>query len=141
MSEKLETFRTFWSGNRPFASENEIPIFIKRDDRSSGDSLADVRSLKIFDTSKQHTWLVASSERLYCVLDDVSKDEPRVQWAISKTELRDKNGDLQVRATSRSRYKSTGLLDIAHHRNWLFSKSLFSPSSLKEAVKELVENI
>lgn len=141
MSEKCDTFRTFWSGNRPFASENEIRKCIHADHRFSDDNLADAHLLKIFDTSKQHTWLVVSSEHLYCVLDDVRKDNPRVQWAISKAELRDENGNIQMSTSPVSKYRNIGLLHIAHHRNWLFSKKLFPNSSLESAVKKLIENM
>lgn len=140
MSEQSETFSTFWSGGRAFASESEIRNRIHADRRFSDDNLRNARSLKIFDTSRQRTWLVASSKRLYCVLDDVRKDNPRIQWAIPKAELRDENGNVRV-STSPSKYKNSGLLHIAYCRNWLFSKRLFSPADLESAVSKLVASM
>ena len=60
-------------GRSDFASPEEIKEFIRRSknfDKSKEDP-STAHPLLIFKTSKQQTWLVATPERLYCVLDDL----------------------------------------------------------------------
>ena len=56
-------------GYRSFASESEIRRSIEQSKYydSSKESPEEAGSLLIFDTSRQHTWLVATGERLYFI--------------------------------------------------------------------------
>jgi hypothetical protein len=91
--------------------------------------------LLFFRTENQHTWLVATQERLFCVLDDSSTRETRqlVQWAEPIETIR----RVSVQASDKPMY---GFLHIEKHRYWYFSPELFSNDGnvLKKSVLELV---
>ena len=76
-------------GYRSFSSEPEIRRSIEQSKYydASKESPEDAGSLLIFDTSRQHTWLVATGERLYFVLDDVRQPAPRVRRSVPRSEL------------------------------------------------------
>lgn len=96
------------------------------------------KPLLIFETSKQRTWLVATGQRLYCVLDDVRKERPSVRWSMSKKDLLD--GDKFILSLKvRPKTENTGLIDFGpSHKDWLFSHKLFSNLSIEESVEMLV---
>ena len=89
----------------------------------------------------QHTWLIATGKRLYCILDDVRKDRPKVQWSLGKDKLRDAAGSLTVAISSADRHKNSGVVHIGPRRNWLYSKELFRNESVAQAVTKLVQNV
>ena len=91
--------------------------------------------LMIFETSKQRTWLVASSRRLYCVLDDFRRPEPRYRWSMKTKKLISQ----EYKVTTRNNTDRTGLVDIGpRHRDWLYSKQLFGRKGIEELILELV---
>ena len=93
------------------------------------------QTLLIFQTSKQHTWLIASSRRLYCVLDDFRRPKPRYRWSMSTKKL--KKGDYKIE--TRSHTSRTGLVDIGpKHTDWLYSKRLFGSRSIEDLIMDLV---
>jgi hypothetical protein len=55
------------------------------------------KALLIFATSQQQTWLVASREKLYCVLDDM-KDDPKIWWDLKINVS--PNGDISFLTTA-----------------------------------------
>jgi hypothetical protein len=91
-----------------------------------------LRTLLIFSTSKQQTWLVADEFSLWCILDDRRKEQPRVQWWIKKDEVEPLREVCDYSRTS-------GVLYIgARQKGWLFSKSLFQAVDVTDAVRRLV---
>lgn len=129
-----DSFLNFWSGARVFASELEIAEHIGSACSLSADDVAKARLLLIFDTSKQHTCLATIGGQLHCVLDDVRKDEPRLQWSMNLEDARN-----AVIETSSAKSKGHGLLRIGERRRWLYSKKLFASSGpIENAVKELL---
>jgi hypothetical protein len=65
-------------GYRQFASRQEIGSLV-----AQSESVTNLpRTLLIFSTSRQHTWLVATTKSLACVLDDVRREDPRIQWTM-----------------------------------------------------------
>ena len=128
-------------GYRSFSSEPEIRNSIAQSKYydASMESPEDARSLLIFDTSKQHTWLVATPERLYFILDDVRKPAPRIGRAVRRNELKTlPDGTVAVNTQPKS--DRAGLVDIGlRHRGWLYSKRLFSSERpIARAVSELL---
>ena len=80
--------------------------------------------LKIFSTSLQQTWLVATPKRIYCVLDDIEKKESVeiIKWHMTKLEFIAKFNTIKVRNKS----DRTGIIDFTDkHQAWLYSKNLF----------------
>ena len=130
-------------GYRNFAGEHEICRRIEQSKfyDSSKESTEDAASLLIFETSRQHTWLVATEERLYFVIDDIRKPSPRIGRSVHRNELRlEPDGrDGRVAVNTRPKSDRTGLVDIGlRRRGWLYSKRLFSELRIDSAVNELL---
>jgi hypothetical protein len=128
-------------GYRCFASEPEIRRSIEQSKHydASKELPEDARSLLIFDTSRQHTWLVATGERLYFVLDDVRQPVPRIRRSVPRDDLK-ALPDGRVAVITHSKSDRTGLVDVGlRRRGWLYSKSLFSPDRpIERAVNNLL---
>ena len=131
-------------GYRTFASEREIRRSIKTSESydSMRESPDDARSLLIFETSKQQTWLVATGDHLYFVLDDVRGPAPRIARAVGRSELANEpDGTIAVDTQPKS--VRTGLVDVGRRRRgWLYSKALF-PSSrpIEHAIVDLLQDV
>jgi hypothetical protein len=98
----------------------------------------EAEALLIFSTSRQHTWLVATKERLYCILDDIRKDKPHINWSIPKQALVS-GQDVTVGISSRDKSQLSGLVDISDkHPGWLYTKRLFPISSVENEIRSLI---
>jgi len=90
-------------------------------------------ALLIFSTGKQHTWIVATSSKLFCLLDDEKErtNGTVIQWFLPKKDA------APVQA---SPYKRTiGLLQIGPRKDWLYSTRLFpSPTALERRIKSML---
>lgn len=121
-----------------FRSEAEIKEWITESKNYQQEDTSKAEFLKFFSTSKQRTYLVATPKRLYCILDDSRRDSPHVNWSISKTEALCE-GDLRLPISTRSKSRSTGLVDFGgSHKNWLYTKDLFSSLGIEKAVTGFV---
>lgn len=96
--------------------------------------------MKLFETSKQTTWLKKTKNGLECHVDERRKGyKGGHKWTLSpdiiETILDD--GDIYVNPG----YKiKTGLISIGNKSNWLYSKKLFpDPSTLHHKVIELLK--
>ena len=126
LARNLLGYREFWEPDAIRQIIENAPEF-----NPSSESVDEARTLLIFETSKQRTWLVATAIRLYCVLDDVRKDKPRLQWSVLKGEA--------AHIETRSKTDQTGLVDIGtRHRWWLYSKRLFDRKSIEQQISELI---
>lgn len=132
-----------FSGRADFASKTEIIQYIKNSKNfdPATENFIKADALLIFSTSIQHTWLISTAQRLYCVLDDIRKDKPHINWSIPRAQILD--GDkfiLPVKA--RDKTEVTGLLDIGEdHSDWLYTKRLFSEAPVEQRVQEMLEDI
>lgn len=127
-------------GYRSFLSEPEICQSIRHSKNYNADieSPEQAKCLLIFETSKQHTWLVSTNERLYCILDDVRKPEPHINWSVQKKTLIGQPGE-DSPIKSRSKSENTGLVDVGlRHKNWLFSKRLFTQQPIDKVIQNLL---
>lgn len=128
-------------GYRAFAAEREIRRSIEKSGSydSTRESQDDARSLLIFETSKQHTWLVATGDRLYFVLDDVRRPAPRIARAVDRSELRNQP-DGRIAVDTKPKSVRTGLVDVGlRRRGWLYSKALFpSTRPIEHAIDHLL---
>lgn len=129
-------------GYRTFSSEREIRQSIEKSKGydSSRESPEDARSLLIFETSKQHTWIVATRARLYFILDDVRRPAPRVARSVGRREMTTRS-DGTVAVNTKPKSVRTGLVDVGlRRRGWLYSKALF-PSSrpIERAIVDLLQ--
>lgn len=129
-------------GRRDFYSKNEIIAHVSKSIKfdPAKEDLSKATALLIFRTSNQQTWIVSTHERLYCILDDVRKDEPRINWSDEREKHVDGTSVI-TEIRTRNKSDSTGLVDIgAYHRNWLYSKNLFGDESIEDSIKKLIAN-
>ena len=127
-------------GRREFFSDKGIAHYItnSRNFNKKVEDPDSAQTLLFFSTSKQHTWLVATKHRLYCLLDDVRKPEPHINWSISRDKIF-KGDTLKLEIGMKERSQSIGKLDFGEkHRNWLYSKSLFRISPANESVEDFL---
>jgi len=98
-----------------------------------------VREILLFASSVQKTWLLFSNCRMYCFLDDISRDAFEEKFSLSKDEIV-VNGKILPDIEINVEYKEkTGLISFTRQRKfWLFSKTLF-PTEF--ALKAKIENI
>ena len=100
-----------------------------------------VPDLKIFETTKQTTWLKKTNLGIECHIDErrVGKKGGH-KWTLSPTKIKEilEDGDVYVNPGYKIR---TGLLSIGNHTNWLYSKRLFpEPVDLQHKVTELLRS-
>ena len=82
-------------------------------------------NLLLFRTSRQHTWLVFTNRRLFCLLDSqqTRKVNHLLQWDMPLEQAASISvGDLPGR-------KETGRVHIGARKNWLYSKQLHPDAS------------
>ncbi len=127
-------------GYREFSSEPQIrqTITKSKNYNASKEAPEHARSLLIFETSKQHTWLVATEERLYFILDDIRKPEPHINRSIRRDALKAQTGgSSSIKVLPKS--VQTGLVDIGlGQRSYLYSKDLFSQRPIENAIDDLL---
>ena len=127
-------------GYRRFRSEEDIRNLIKRSKNyNSSEELPEhAKSLLFFQISKQQTWLVSTSIRLYCILDDIRKPAPKLQWSVAKKTLMSDSNNIFTIST-RPKTEKTGLVDIGpQHKNWLYTKSFFHSISIEKQIRNLL---
>lgn len=125
-----------------FRSEKDIKEFIvhSKNYNSELESSTNSSAVIIFETSKQKTWLVSTSERLYCILDDTRKDKPNINWSAPKN-LLISNSQVMLKISSKDKTKTAGLVDIGeNHKNWLYTKSLFRDEDIESKIKNLISH-
>lgn len=127
-------------GKSEFKTIEEIVATLRnhRDFNPELEDLNNAEAILIFQTSSQQTWLVATSARLYCVLDDLDKSSTRVQWTIPANEIIDEGGNIKINIATQEKTERTGLLEIGERRNWLFSKKLFARESIEAKIRDLI---
>lgn len=127
-------------------SSSGIEYFVKKlGPLRLGESITGI--LKIFDLyeikkkHREHTWLVATTQQLICITDEIWSDAllrcPHVKicWHLDKAlaepiAARDHDDPKKVR---------TGKVDIGQRRNWLYSKKLFpTHQQLEAAIRGLI---
>jgi hypothetical protein len=127
-------------GRRDFYAQKDIIRCVTKSNNynSNKENLDKAEALNFFHTSKQKTWLILTSERLYCVLDDNRKEIPIIKWSIPKSKLIDNNKisiNIKIRAHSEKSY----MVDIGPITGWLFSKKLFTEVDIKRSIEKLIE--
>ncbi len=123
-----------------FLDEEAIKHFITRSKNfdKNKEVPEEASALLMFETSKQKTWLVSTHERMYCILDDTRKDEPHINWSMARNKLVVDN-NVAIDVSERAKSDKTGLVDISdQHKDWLYSKQLFSDESVVDAINGLI---
>jgi hypothetical protein len=137
----MSELRSLLLGWREFKSREEIVRYIVNSVNfdSTTESPESAKALLLFQTAKQRTWLVATRERLYCVLDDVRKPEPHINWSLPRRQvIEDGNVVLDIRPHDRT--ERTELVDFGpEHRRWLYTRDLFERGDVASAIREFLE--
>lgn len=106
--------------------ESDVRKLLK-DAGEVGDIAEIVKSLQIFVTSTQTTWLVFSKNEIFCLLDDqgTRKSGRLIQWRLPKSEASP--------VVAREKSSATGLLSIGRRKNWLYSTNLYPTAETLES--------
>lgn len=132
------SIKSFFTGVRGFLSPDELELWLRKKWGLADDVKA--RRLLFFETSKQHTWLIAAQERIACVLDDVRKPEPVIRWEMSHSEVIE-GEKIKLPLNPRERTQWTGLIDFGpDHKNWLFSKKLFTDQPIENEIASFIKS-
>jgi hypothetical protein len=127
------------AGDRAFLSIDEIKQAITRSKNYEldGTSPALASVLLLFDTRMQRTWLAKTGRRLYCILDDLRKSAPHINWSMAMSEVvKDGKVILEIRVHDMSETGKSGLVDFGpNHKDWIFSTRLFTVRPVEEEIR------
>jgi hypothetical protein len=99
-----------------------------------------LKSILVFKTSKQKTWLSVSDHGLSCSIDDTREGKGGPQWVLTKTQAAEILNSNCYHVNPGYKVK-TGVFTIGPRRNWLYSKVLFpDPDYLHGVLKQLLSN-
>ncbi len=126
-------------GRRELLSKTEIIGLVQKYCREKGscEDWSGSEALLFFYNSTQRTWLVATRENLYCVLDDSSNDTASIEKSFTKDDLI-AGSEVKVTINVSDRDDIFGFVDIAAQKKWLYNKKLFNDISIKAAIQELI---
>ena len=126
-------------GYRDFATLQDLRRAISKNEANS---IEKVNEMLLFETKLQKTWLICTNNALYCALDDIRKNSSDIRWKLSKTEIIRQN-EIKISLNIRDdqhKPEKYGRVDFGnYHKNWLYSKSLFTrPEKLRSMFQELI---
>lgn len=126
-------------GYRKFSEIDVIKKTIKNSKKYMNEDPLESEILNIFSTKKQRSWLILSNKRLYFILDDIRKPKPKVIRSLDKNELIFEKKVIVTLRFNENYSNSSGTVRFNDlPRGWLYSKRLFSSSSI---LKEKIENL
>jgi hypothetical protein len=95
--------------------------------------------VKVFETSKQTTWLKVTDQGLECYLYERRSNKGGLQWILTKGEAKEilSKGNYWVHP---GYSLNSGVFSIGPRRNWLYSKKIYpEPNLLDLDLKKLLE--
>lgn len=99
-----------------------------------------LKSILVFKTSKQQTWLSVNERGLSCRIDDKREGKGGQQWVLTKTQAAEILNSNTFHVNPGYKVK-TGVFTLGPRRNWLYSKVLFpEPDYLHGILKQLLSN-
>ena len=131
----------FFTDRTSFESTETIKGYIvnSKHYQEDNESLERSNALLFFNTPNQHTWLVATEQRLYCIIDDLRKSRLHINWSIKKDDIVSGN-KIVLPLNVREKTKKTGMVDIGKkHRGWLFTQKLFLSQPVDTMIKKLLQ--
>ncbi len=130
-------YREFWSGDEVRAlvtrRQNVAASLYPSSPRPTVEpDPKDIRLMLLFATPTQRSWLAVDENSLYCVLDDLRREEPSLQRVAMRSDAH------AVRA-NRDHSPTSGILHLGPNgKDWLYSKYLFQDRDVVEAVREFI---
>jgi len=130
----MKIFSSLLDNDSKFRKPNDIKNTVSTSKNYKNESVDSAKVLNFFQTSKQKSYIVATDKMVYCIVDDVRKEHPKVNWSERKENLAG-----TIISTS-SKTDKTGYIDFGdNHKNWLYTKSKFENESvLKEKIRKLL---
>jgi hypothetical protein len=136
-------------GYRRFSEEKELRSAVLEKEGTEHFEQAEngVEGLLFFESKLQRTWLFATQENIFCVLDDVRKQQYEIRWTITKNYLQREffliSTNLQdefLQINPNYKEKSGQINFGKDHKKWLYSKRLYpNPDILKQDIYELIK--
>ncbi len=114
-----------------FLEPTEVETIVKKSGLVAHDDTVEGKEL-IFETRKQRTWLIATGDRLFCLLDDrrTRQSGKVIQWVLKKGEASTITATVQ---------NGRGRVSIGPRRRWLYSPGRFpTPDAVVDAIQNLV---
>lgn len=93
-----------------------------------------VDMLLLFETRKQHTWIISTNRQLFCVLDDENTRSSgrMIQWKM----LLSQADPIRARISA----KGNPVVDIGERKSWLYSRDLYpTEEELENRIKRLIK--
>jgi hypothetical protein len=115
-----------------YTREGLSQLIAKSGSFQEGEKIVDM--FLLFDTLRQHTWIISTNRKLFCVLDDENTRFNRrlIQWEMPLIEAE----PIRVRTSA----KGNPIVDIGQRRNWRYSRHLYpTEESILEKIKRLIE--
>ena len=135
------SLQSFYKGLRDFLSASDISTTIKKSKRFDGskENIENVKVVQLLDAEKQRTYLVATPENVYKVVDDRRKKGPVVTWSrpVSKV-APNREWKVHIEPYRRTTDYVT-ISGLPGHSN-LVSRKLFKNISLTSALNNLVKD-
>lgn len=132
----------FILGYRDFIKKEEIvKKFLNSGLCWKNETIFSTDGFLLSNTLKQNTWLFVSNFRLFCIIDDKSKNEIFIKWDIKKNEVINRDGSLNVQI------EVDGIYGIQYNRIWFgkdrlgvfYSRGLFpNKNTLLSTIKDLI---
>jgi len=115
---------------REFLSLSSIRALLEKTGDVSEDFMRS-EPLLIFDTSTQHTWLLATNAALYCVTDNRRQPHARKLWRIARSDI-ERDGRFILPIGEAELNDRDGYLIIDGQRPRKFTRPCFRPCRLNK---------
>ncbi|KZN14936.1 hypothetical protein [Marinomonas sp. TW1] len=127
-------------GYKTYLQPPEQPSENEPDEAVNDEADEKLKSILVFKTSKQETWLSVSEQGLSCRIEDSREGKGGPQWTLTKTQTAEILNTNTYHVNPGYKAK-TGTFTIGPRRNWLYSKALFpEPDYLHGVLKQLLSN-
>jgi hypothetical protein len=130
-------FANFLEWPRPFCSQVSIRTFLRDQHLDANENYLTAEALVIFESSSQHTWLVATNIALYCIFDWLKNDNPSVVWRIAKDEIV-RNNRITLSIDLKDKSRKNGYVIINAKPPRLYTKSLFSQMPIDQEIMAML---
>ena len=130
--------RDIFGRERGFAPPADIKIAASNKYRTRKENFHDAKLLLIFSGSKQKTWLMATTDGLYLVMDRLKEEFPRAIWRIDRADI-SKGNRVEIPIRVSPYLENTGKVTIADKNERMFTRELFLDATIESRITRLVE--
>ncbi|UIN38326.1 hypothetical protein [Methylobacterium oryzae] len=92
--------------------------------------------IMIFETMRQHTWFIVSDKKLYCIIDNLRDNGPKISWSVPLSQF---SSNVEADIIAQNTNNSYGLIGVLDRKVRKFSKSLYSADELKDKLARLIK--